>query len=319
MTVKRLILIAALVGLGCGYGVYACRTQAFPLAQLRDLYRYASYRSYDCNYDDCRSVQEYAIHREREEVPCTSLIGPRTLVALAFGQSNAANQGREAFAPRREVYNYYYGRCYRARDPLLGATGTGGSVWSRLGERLVEVGLYDRVILVTIAVGGTAMARWKPGGDMHPRIRRAVTDLQNHGLTFTHLFWVQGEEERHYGTSEAAYIQDFLAMEQSIRDLGVTAPLYVAITTRCNSPANATPAMAATQAAIHAAQRRLPDLRPGIHPGPDADAIDSMDDRHDACHFSGHGLDRFATAWLEVLRRETPPTPVALGPRNGVP
>src|SRR6185295_9871056 len=73
----------------------------------------------------------------RVEAPLAAVRGKRTMVALVFGQSNAANAGETAGSAHQGVFELYGGRLYRARDPLLGAEGDGGSVWLRLGEKAV--------------------------------------------------------------------------------------------------------------------------------------------------------------------------------------
>jgi hypothetical protein len=74
---------------------------------------------------------------QRTEVPISSVHSGRIMVALVFGQSNSANSGETPYKSRQGVYNFYKGKLYRAQDPLLGATGDGGSVWTRLGNNWV--------------------------------------------------------------------------------------------------------------------------------------------------------------------------------------
>src|SRR2546425_3481295 len=69
----------------------------------------------------------------RIEVPLSVLPARRIMVALVFGQSNSSNSGQTRRTARERVYNYYQGKLYLAQDPLLGADGDGGSVWTRLG------------------------------------------------------------------------------------------------------------------------------------------------------------------------------------------
>jgi hypothetical protein len=54
--------------------------------------------------------------------------GERTMIALVFGQSQAANVVREQFVGGGHVFNYFRGRCCAATDPLLGTGGDGGNV-----------------------------------------------------------------------------------------------------------------------------------------------------------------------------------------------
>ena len=231
-------------------------------------------------------------------IPAAQPHKPRVMVALVFGQSNAANFGEERHVAGPNVFNLYKGRLYRARDPLRGANGEGGSVWTRLADRLIAEGLFDSVILVPAAIGGTEIARWTPDGELHPLILRAIEDVQRRRLKFTHLLWHQGESDAVLFTSRADYRQRFLAMLASIREHGVDAPVFVATATRCGQyPVNPD---------IQQAQRELVDFTLGILPGPNTDLLDETF-RYDTCHFSKEGLDAHALMWLWQIKAYLPP------------
>src|SRR5262249_20128010 len=74
---------------------------------------------------------------------------PRTAVLFILGQSNAGNYGETLYTPTCAVYNFNIldGHYYPAQDPLLGATGDGGSPWGILGDELIAHGLAARVLL----------------------------------------------------------------------------------------------------------------------------------------------------------------------------
>jgi hypothetical protein len=228
---------------------------------------------------------------ERTEVPVDRLRGKRVLVALAFGQSNSANHGETPHAAGPGVLNFYLGKLYAARDPLLGATGAGGSVWTRFGDRVVAGGRYDAVVIAPIGTGSSEVARWAPGGDLHPRLIYTLRDLKAAGLPPTHLLWHQGESDR--WTPGEAYRAHFLALVAAVRREGVAAPVYVSVATR--SPAGVVPA-------VQAAQRGLVDPAAGIRAGPDTDALgDEFRNRRDPDHFNDAGLRRAAELWAEAV------------------
>ncbi len=98
---------------------------------------------------------------------------PTTAVILGIGQSNIANESEASarYEPKGEVYNFNFfdGKCYVAKDPLLGSSNDRSNVLTRLGDLLVERGNYSRVLLVPIAHGGTHTSEWSPAGQMFPR------------------------------------------------------------------------------------------------------------------------------------------------------
>ncbi|MCC6532905.1 MAG: hypothetical protein IT531_10175 [Burkholderiales bacterium] len=235
---------------------------------------------------------------DRAEVPKPAVVPERTMVALAFGQSNAANSG-ETLAPEHPgVYEFHRGRFYSARDPLLGADGNRGSVWLPLAAAAIRSGGFDSVILVPFAIGATEIRRWAPGGNLHARLLALIADARAAGLEFTHLLWHHGEGDAIAGTAGEAYAADLRAMIRSLRSQGVGAPIYVSLATRC--------ARVRVDEAIRAAQRSVIDPAERILPGPDTDVL-GFGERYDGCHFSTEGIERAAELWLQAIRGSARP------------
>ncbi len=237
---------------------------------------------------------------DRIPVPLPAAAKGRTMVALAFGQSNAANSGESRGQAHPGVYEFYRGRIYEARDPLLGGDGKDGSIWMRLGAKAVASGEFDSVILVPFAVGSAEIARWAPGGSLHGWLLSVIAEARDSGLVFTHLLWQQGEADAMAKTSAQSYREGFLAMLAAIRRLGVDAPIYIARASRCGK--------ARPSEEIRSAQGGLIDPALRIRSGPDTDVL-GFSERYDGCHFSTEGLDRAAALWLEALRAKISPFP----------
>jgi hypothetical protein len=229
---------------------------------------------------------------QRTEVPVNSVHAQRVMVALVFGQSNSANSGETRYKSRQRVYNFYKGKIYAAQDPLLGAGGDGGSVWTRLGDELIEKNYYDSIVFVPLGVGSTEIARWKSDGDLHVAILQAIRDVKAQGLAITHLLWHQGESDAGK-TSSAAYKSMFLDMLSSIRSHGVDAPIFVSVATRCQK--------GRPDKLIRQAQQELVNPSQGIYAGPDTDKL-GFGHRYDGCHFSDEGLGMHAQLWVEKLK-----------------
>lgn len=233
----------------------------------------------------------------RKKVDCRAIKeGPRVAVIFIFGQSNAGNYGDKnaLYAPARGVYNFDFfdGACYEARDPLLGTETDQSNVATRLGDLLVQRKLFDQVIIIPIAYGGSAVAHWAPGGILSPRLNEALRQVRTSGLAVTLAIWQQGETDAHPPSPDpVGYKRDFRAMVGMLRRNGMDAPIAVAQSTVCQSKPIET---------IRQAQRELVDSNSGILAGADTDSI-GMDGRFDGCHFSEAGLNRAAELWFEVI------------------
>ncbi|HEX8077929.1 MAG TPA: sialate O-acetylesterase, partial [Chthoniobacterales bacterium] len=224
-------------------------------------------------------------------------------VFLVMGQSNAGNHGETRFSARNEVYclDFLRLQCFAGADPLPGASGTGGSIWSRLGDMLIDKGLFRRVLFVPIAFGGSFVTDWTPGNSMHRRtslcLNRLQKELGDALIPFSAVFWQQGEAEaNHTRMSAAAYKMHFHDIVADLRAGGVFAPIFVARATHCE----AGPHPFQNHEAIREAQTDLAKPENGILTGPDIDTI-GAEGRSDGCHLSERGLHLCAELWFDVL------------------
>ncbi len=222
---------------------------------------------------------------------------PKAMVALVIGEANADNLGESAAASADRVYNFYKGRLYKAEDPLLGGnvdSVESGSVWIRLANLLIARGVYQEVVIVQLAVRESTLARWRPGTELRRELIERIREAQEAGLTFTHLLWSQGESDARSSTIQEEYQQAFRELVESIRQHGVMAPMFVAISTLCYSNK--------ANLEIQQAQRSLVDPEFRVLAGPNIDDL-GMAFRFDGCHFSSEGLDKAAHLWFEALKQ----------------
>jgi Carbohydrate esterase, sialic acid-specific acetylesterase len=213
-------------------------------------------------------------------------------VLLILGQSNGANHGETRSTANRAVFNFnpFDGLCYRACDPLLGATGEGGSPWCILGDALIADGFAQSILLCSLAVGGSTVAEWAPGGTYHHRLTYGIAALRQAGFEPTYVLWHQGEADALHGTSAEDYSKAFQELVTSLRELGIRVPIYVAIASYFALPEG----YGASQAIIRRAQQSLISPQHAILPGPDTDMIR---DRFDGSHMGTAGLREHARLW----------------------
>ena len=222
----------------------------------------------------------------------------RIAVMLVAGQSNVSNEcdPQTFLTPHPELYNFnlFNSKIYAAREPLLGPTGQRSNLLTSIGDLLLRRKVFDRVLLVPIAHGGTFIAEWQPDGRVGARLTTAIDRLHRAGLTVTHMLWQQGESEGAMPDADAtAWAAHFNAMIALVRHNGVNAPVYVAQCTLCRNEPNEI---------IRGAQRDVINPALGIFAGADTDTLGSAF-RWDGCHFSAEGQVKAAELWLDALAR----------------
>lgn len=237
-----------------------------------------------------------------EPIECPSQ-DERSAVLLLAGQSNAGNNSsyKGSSEHGNHILNYFDGHCYRAASPLLGSTGSEGEHWTLLANLLVQGKTFDTVILAPVAVGGSSITRWsKPGTDLNVALLRTVHALQRDRLTITHVLWTQGETDAEKGMDQETYRGHFLSITKSLRDAGVRAPIFVAISTHCWGNA-----ARQTENPVSLALRSLPDADASIRLGADADRLMNNVDRYNGCHMGPTGAAKIARAWSAIISGTT--------------
>lgn len=211
---------------------------------------------------------------------------------LVIGQANAGNHGpvRASGAPCTRVF--HEGSFLPAYDPLPGASGGGGSVWTRFGPRAVAAGLCDEVVIVNVAHGDASAADWASGGRHHARLATAIRKARDTGIVFTHVVWFQGERDTLMGTAENAYAARLAEVVGWLRDRGVDAPVFV-----CRTSLRA----GKSGSGVRAAQVAAADPGKGIFAGPDTDTI-GAGMRTDGTQLDAAGQDAFADMLVDALK-----------------
>lgn len=226
----------------------------------------------------------------------------KTMIALTFGQSNAGNYGQRAYTPHNAaVYNYYKGKLYTAKDPLFGATRTigNGSVWSRLGDMLIDSGLYSKVIIIPIAVGGSSIERWATG-DCFDKLQQTLNYLDSQHIRLTHIFWHQGETDNILNTSTAKYMEQLGIILQTIRKTQ-SADLYISLASFYSGSVTKP---LGVDIAIRKAQQEFINENKTVLEGPDTDTLIHAIHRYDSVHFSDFGIQAFARLWLKAIKKK---------------
>lgn len=227
---------------------------------------------------------------------CSVKDAPKPLVLLVLGQSNAGNHGESDMGQHTAIKVFYQGVCYEVGDPIPGATGEGGSIWSRLAVNINNRIAPRQVVLAPLAIESTTIAEWAEPGPLRDRLDSLIENLRIAGLMPNAVLWQQGEADTRLGTTREAYRKHFSSLVNRLREAGVSSPIFVARSTYCRG--NGHGIIARTQMA-------LPAEIPGVFAGPDMDNLAKYP-RSDGCHLALEGLNAAAQTWNEILFSHSP-------------
>jgi hypothetical protein len=244
-----------------------------------------------------------------------------TLKLLVWGQSLAANAGYGRYAARNSDKTFVYadGNYYPCIDPIVGAEGPGGSVWSRFADiilgRPINNTTVTQVVIGCCAQGSTSINDWTPGGSAAPNLIRSLSDYVANVGPPTHLAYSQGTQDVRILSTEQWFDQ-WRRMLASIRNLGCNSRIWTSIETICNIRTASDPfdeevirrppdyyvKTEVGRQSIRAAQKMAGTFGPDTRPGPNLDLIDwHLRACGDGCHFGERGLAMAAQAWATAL------------------
>ncbi len=206
-----------------------------------------------------------------------------TGVLISFGQSNSANYAEHLFKEKdlQGVINYFDGKCFKAKSPLLGAAGSAGEWISLTAKKLIDNKIYDNVIVVSTGIGHSSVDHWAEGNELNNMLNEVLKGVLTK-YRITEFIWHQGESDLLY-THEDVYKFYFNSLENTIRKLGIDAPIFVSIASICG---NENTWEYPNQ--ISEAQKSLINQE-GIELGVNTDEIIPINLRFDGCHFNKEG------------------------------
>jgi len=232
---------------------------------------------------------EYADNSNRTLVDSRPI---KPLVILIAGQSNVANTLPFLSKNSSFIYNFYNGKLYFAKDPLLGSTDNKGSLWIRAAERIVAQSTYNSVVLMSVARSNSSINDWIDSGKYNNLISRTYSLASSRDLTPDIIIWGHGERDSIDGMRGAEYSEKLQQLMNNITTFHQAKPIVVSITSKCYlTPENNE---------IRDAQYQLINNMNELNIGPDTDRLGPQY-RYDNCHFNNKGSDILVSDWTKSI------------------
>lgn len=211
----------------------------------------------------------------------------KTLILFIQGQSIWTNLLQNLYVPSTNVLqlNIYDGAFYQISDKMLGNTDEGpswgsGNIAARLGDLFVTNGIFDKVVIMNFAYGGTSIVDWSSSGTLFDRMPVAMERLAQNGITaattgvtFAFLHG-QGETDNLAGMSQATFQSNLVSILSRLSGIGFIGRKFIPLETWYNGVPS-TPIRAAQAAVVDGVT---------IFQGGDLDTLDNTH-RRDGTHF----------------------------------
>jgi len=280
---KKIIQISICTLLAFLAGYKAHKNQVFPLNAFieRNLLEEEVTKKWQ------KKISVYSSLTNKSEVNCPA--EEDAYVIIGFGQSNSANYAGHRFYTNKNVVNFFNGKCYVAIDPLLGATGKGGSVWIPLSERL---NVQDKtIVLSTFGVASSRVSDWLNEDYLLPFYKENIDALKKKYNKPNAIFWIQGESD--VSTQNGVFSQQLKDWFELLRSDFSDSNIFVTGTSYCSGKFND---------AVLSVQRKQAESIGAIYIS-STDKLVQHGFRYDDCHFSEKGINALASlireSWIK--------------------
>lgn len=238
----------------------------------------------DYRFDD---YQRLIYSSKHKEINCPTQTD-NTGVILVFGQSNSANHAQYSYQSDElnSVVNFFNGKCFKAQSPLLGASGKDGEWISLTASKLVDNGIYDKVIVISSGIQGSSISNWAENNRLNLLLIDVINNVKKK-YEITDLIWHQGEtdiESPHI----KIYQYYFKSLLKSIRNNKIEAPIFISVASICGPKDNWT-----YPNNVSKAQIKLVEID-GVEMGVNTDEKVPLSYRYNLCHFSKLGQEAAA-------------------------
>jgi len=213
-------------------------------------------------------------------------------VFITLGQSNASNSGELFKTDYDSVFNYYNGKTYQYKDPSLGTTGKGMSVWGLIGRELIVSGYTDKVVFLNIGVGGISLKQ-VTSGDLYSSFVNSYNELTKIYGKVDGILFHQGERNNENVSGHDGYYKDFVDFTERNEINNISSPLYLCQTSYCNNIID--------RELLQIQDSLIKNLN-NILRGPNTDLITYFNYRaNDNCHLSKKGLEWFSKEFSKKI------------------
>ena len=201
-----------------------------------------------------------------------------TRAYLILGQSQAANSGQIRHIPQHLSHVFKDGTCYALRDPIVGATNKGGSIWPAFSDAL-----GGNIVMTNMAITGSSIKDWTKPKQIQ-KVKAALTKMRQQGWE-PKIIWMQGEADAYFKMNPDEY-------EKNLRQVVALAPSSQWVITRESKCLD----LQTVNVGMNLARDHVAADFPNVSIGLDLDAFPITMRQDDHCHFTSEAQRQIGTA-----------------------
>lgn len=226
----------------------------------------------------------------------------KALTFLVLGQSQAANSNttRTPSDGNKSLVNFWEGKCYLLSDPVLGASGNGGSLWPLFAQKLYP-GTWRPMVILNGAAHGSPSEIWLPNTrsdvKLMDRLMENVRRYTEMGGKIDYIVYYQGEADSMNKVSKGTYKKNLnIIFDYLQQALPGDQKILMFATSYC-------PPYNDVSADIINAQKETAHERADTILAFNSDRLDGRY-RHDGCHLNALGADVVTDQLRNLMIRE---------------
>ena len=222
-----------------------------------------------------------------------------------FGQSNSANSVNKIsklnIPDNLYQYNWKDEKCYKYKEPLLGATGKKGNSITPFAISLAN-NFESNILIIPYGIGSTLIESWA-NGENSLLNKRLLDNLKSRKINVDLFLFHQGESDANIvrtfsnknekSNYSKTYLNNLLKIIDQTRFYFPESHFGLAIVSKCYNPN--------TSNYITDSQKEVTKLRPKVFISANSDLIYGRKYRYDGCHFNFKGVKELSKKYKDTF------------------
>ena len=212
-----------------------------------------------------------------------------------FGQSNASNFVKPKISlnlpPNIFQYDWKTKKCFKYKEPLIGADGKYGNVITYTALKISE-NTEKPILIIPFGKNNSSVLEWAYL-KLHKHHMQVLNNIKESNLNPNIFLWHQGENDSQFITKKSIYKDALQLVIKRTNDYFPESFFGIAIASKCKKYESNL---------IREAQIETTELNKNIFISANSDEIVGKSLRYDGCHFNAEGANILGEKYYESIK-----------------